>query len=94
MFLVRSIARIAQRALPPPSLILTAVSAFARRASAHLLRGLRPGEFATSAITHSFAERAPLRVTFLCRQFCRAPFVRFDLQKPRQHHLRRKDISN
>jgi hypothetical protein len=56
--LAQSLAKIAQRALPPPSVILTALSAFERRAPAHLLRGLRPGEFATSAITRSSAERA------------------------------------
>jgi hypothetical protein len=79
-FLAQSLAKIAQRALPPPSVILTAVSAFERRAPAHLLRGLRPGEFATSAITRSYAERALLRATVLCRLFCRALFVRFGLQ--------------
>jgi hypothetical protein len=45
------------RALPPPTVILTAVSAFERRAPAHLLRGLRPGEFATLAITRLYAEK-------------------------------------
>jgi hypothetical protein len=49
------------RALPPPPVILTAVSAFERRASAHLLRRPRTGELATSPITRLCAEKAARR---------------------------------
>jgi hypothetical protein len=48
------------RALPPPP-IITALSAFERRASAHFLRRPRTGKIATSAITRLFAEKAAQR---------------------------------
>jgi hypothetical protein len=46
---------------PPPPVILTAVSAFQRRASAHFLRRLRTGKIATSVITRVYAEKAEQR---------------------------------
>ena len=49
------------RALPPPPVILTAVSAFERRASAYLLLRPRTAELATSAITRLCAEKAAPR---------------------------------
>src|SRR6266436_2817561 len=49
------------RAPPPPPVILTAVSAFQRRASAHFLRRPRTGKIATSAITRLYAEKAAQR---------------------------------
>src|SRR5258705_11261296 len=45
------------RALPPPT-IITARSAFERRASARFLRRPRTGKIATSAITRLYAEKA------------------------------------
>jgi hypothetical protein len=49
------------RAPPPPPIILTAVSAFQRRASAHFLRRPRTGKIATSVITRLYAEKAAQR---------------------------------
>src|SRR6266481_7043352 len=49
------------RAPPPPPVILTAVSAFQRRASAHFLRRPRTGKIATSVITRLYAEKAAQR---------------------------------
>ena len=49
------------RARPPPSVILTAVSAFQRRASAHFLRRPRTGKIATSVITRAYADKAAQR---------------------------------
>src|SRR5258705_13391977 len=49
------------RARPPPPVILTAVSEFQRRASAHFLRRLRTGKIATSVITRVYAEKAAQR---------------------------------
>jgi hypothetical protein len=46
------------RAPPPPPIILTAVSAFQRRASAQFLRRPRTGKIATSVITRVYAEKA------------------------------------
>jgi hypothetical protein len=49
------------RALPPPRVILTAVPAFERRASAHFLRRPRTEKIATSAITRLYAEKTVQR---------------------------------
>ncbi len=49
------------RAPPPPPAILTAVSAFQRRASAHFHRRSRKRKIATSAITRVYAEKASQR---------------------------------
>src|SRR5258705_8734512 len=49
------------RARPPPPVILTAVSAFQRRASAHFLRRPRTGKIAMSVITRAYAEKAAQR---------------------------------
>src|SRR5260370_20870783 len=49
------------RALPPPPAILTAVSAFQRRALAHFIRRPRTGKIATSVITRVCAEKAAQR---------------------------------
>src|SRR2546427_259190 len=45
------------RAPPPPPVILTAVSAFQRRGSAHFLRRPRTGKIATSVITRIYAAK-------------------------------------
>jgi hypothetical protein len=46
------------RAFPPRPIILAALSAFERRASARLLRLPRTGEFATPVMTRVSAEKA------------------------------------
>src|SRR6267378_4378812 len=46
------------RALPPPPIILTAMSSFQRPASRHFLRRPRTGKIATSVITRLYAEKA------------------------------------
>src|SRR5258706_8608177 len=49
------------RAPPPPPVILTAMSAFQRHASAHFRRRPRTGKIATSVITRLYAEKAAQR---------------------------------